>query len=212
MLTLQIVDTTKTIEPLEAKVRASAQRTFEICCKLIPIPDLTLIVQRNPIFAMRETGLVGYSPGPELNIVSIDPCHPSIEDSVGEELCAVIAHEMHHCARWKGPGYGGTLLEALISEGLARDFERRLRGGKLPPYHLTLTEKESERLFDLVAQELSSSNYDHKTWFFGGSENISLIPRHAGYSLGLILVEKYCKKTGLNSAELWNKPASFFWD
>jgi uncharacterized protein YjaZ len=30
-----------------------------------------------------------------------------------------IAHEWHHLARWRGPGYGETIAEAIISEGLA---------------------------------------------------------------------------------------------
>ncbi|WP_406721174.1 DUF2268 domain-containing putative Zn-dependent protease [Thioclava litoralis] len=38
------------------------------------------------------------------------------------DLLRVLLHEYHHVLRGDGPGYGRSLEEALVSEGLAQLF------------------------------------------------------------------------------------------
>lgn len=45
------------------------------------------------------------------------------------DVPATIIHELHHCSRSAGRGYGRTLLEALVSEALAQHFEADFREG-----------------------------------------------------------------------------------
>ncbi len=58
--------------------------------------------------------------------VTMDPEHPSLRANAAQSLERMLAHELHHCARWDGPGYG----EALVSEGLAGHFEQEVFGGE----------------------------------------------------------------------------------
>jgi uncharacterized protein YjaZ len=82
------------------------------------------------------------------------------------EVPTTIIHELHHCSRWAGPGYGRTLLEALVSEGLAQHFEADFREGVAPFYASSLSLADLESLSLRAIQEFNSSDYSHSDWFF----------------------------------------------
>ena len=80
-----------------------------------------------------------------------------------------------------GPGYGWTLGEALVSEGLAGQFVTRLFGTPPDPRECAVTDAVLEA--DLPDNAtLISNGQDHRAWFdgFGGR-----YPRWLGYTLGL---------------------------
>ena len=55
--------------------------------------------------------------------MTLDPDNPNFAASLeGGAVHRHIVHEVHHCLRMAGPGYGWTLGEALVSEGLAGQF------------------------------------------------------------------------------------------
>nr|WP_274517589.1 DUF2268 domain-containing putative Zn-dependent protease [Pseudomonas sp. GM18] len=61
--------------------------------------------------------------------MTLDPDNPNLLPSLRTgTLHRQIVHEVHHCLRIAGPGYGWTLGEALVSEGLAGQFVRHLLG------------------------------------------------------------------------------------
>lgn len=107
-------------------------------------------------------------------------------------LPKTVAHELHHSSRIRtGPGYGPSLADALVAEGLADRFADTVFP-KTPPapwdHALTLSQ---ERTFWKRAQQnlYEPFGYDHTTWFYEGGEE----PRWTGYTLGYNLVEPYLR-------------------
>jgi uncharacterized protein YjaZ len=103
----------------------------------------------------------------------------------------MVAHEVHHCLRMAGPGYGRTLGKALVSEGLARRFVARLFGNAPEPWERAVDDSIlSANRPD--AASLASTNFNHASWFFGaGGER----PRWLGYMLGYQIVWAWLART-----------------
>lgn len=138
-----------------------------------------------------EYGIGGNSPGPNHLYVSFDPNSGKITKDGLEET---LFHEIHHCMRWREPGYGETLGEAIISEGLACLYEEQ-HSGKVPIYaKVSLKGDQLTRARKLI----NSKSYDHSEWFFGSKA----IHRWFGYSLGYKLCKDYSHKTGKKASEL----------
>lgn len=95
-----------------------------------------------------------------------------------EELVAVIAHELHHMARWQNAGYGNTLGGAVVSEGLATYYEE-LRSRRTPPW---ATGDISDDIMDELFKSWSDDSYNHAGWFFNGPHG-KWIGYRAGYML-----------------------------
>jgi hypothetical protein len=102
-----------------------------------------------------------------------------------------LAHELHHSTRIRiGPGYGKTLGEALISEGLAEHFIDEVFPATPPrPWDRVLSKAEERSLWR-QAEPVLWRIYDHNTWFFGGYK----VPRWTGYTLGYRIVATYLDK------------------
>lgn len=126
-----------------------------------------------------------------------------------DELLAMLAHELHHCARWTRPGYGATLGEALVSEGLACVFETAFRGGVPPFWARALDAPALDAVATLARPRLDDAAYDHRAWFGGAPEHG--IPRHTGYSLGFDIVARHMRATGRTAAQLVHVPARNFY-
>src|SRR5688572_21144089 len=120
-----------------------------------------------------EYGLGGHSPSPHYVYVSLDPGSDKITRA---GIIETLLHEMHHCMRWRGPGYGTTLGEAMITEGLACLYEAE-HSGKPPIYADTKLQKQD---IAKAKELLNLKDYDHSEWFFGRKE----VSRWFGYTYG----------------------------
>jgi len=104
------------------------------------------------------------------------------------QLRRTLAHELDHAARdTAGPGYGSTLLDSIVSEGLADNFATSLYPNSLAPWTHSLTLRQEHRFWKRATQHLyevlSRPNpYNH--WMFGGGA----FPHWTGYTLGDDLV------------------------
>ncbi|GGO27498.1 DUF2268 domain-containing putative Zn-dependent protease [Deinococcus humi] len=107
-----------------------------------------------------------------------------------------MAHELHHARRWQGPGYGQTLLEVLVSEGLAQMNELDERGGQLPPY--AQADVDLEALWTRALPLLDRSDHRFEAWFYGSEADG--LTRWSGYSLGYELVRRHLARVGGNAA------------
>ncbi|MBN3965451.1 hypothetical protein IMW75_09175 [Pseudomonas gregormendelii] len=119
-----------------------------------------------------------------------------------------IIHEVHHCLRMAGPGYGWTLGEALVSEGLAGQFVRHLLGSAAEPWESAVN-RVGLLCTPADRQALDATYYDHSAWFFGTGVH----PRWLGYILGDQMVEQWLAGAGDIDAATWiNVPASLIID
>ncbi len=167
-----------------------AKSLIKISDKL-PISDVDVAIYNNPRGTISELGIGGYTPNGHLVFVYLDSKFPNIKRVIKEQLKRTLAHELHHCLRWRNPGYGKTLLEALLTEGLADHFDLEVNGGDLEPWCTALNREEIVAFIKRAKIEYDNKSYDHRAWFFGSKEKS--IPRWTGYALGFTLVENYLK-------------------
>jgi len=164
-------------------------------------------VAADPSRAIAGWGVGGFAPDARTVEISLDPGFPGFSGILPDRLPPIVAHELHHAVRWKAPGYGATLLEALVSEGLADHFAVELLGAPVPPWSDAFPRERTEEFLDRARPEFDAA-YDHDRWFFGTDPTL---PRWTGYTLGYRIVEAYqAANGGVTAAELVSTPASAF--
>ncbi|MFK7602596.1 DUF2268 domain-containing putative Zn-dependent protease [Deinococcus sp. SM5_A1] len=143
-------------------------------------------------WGLPETGIFGYALLDHLVQITLDPDNPNFAAGWRTELPATLVHELHHARRWQEPGYGSTLLEVLVSEGLAGMNELDERGGQPPPYAQAEVNLEALRLRALSL--LDRSNHSFEAWFYGSEAKH--LDRWSGYNLGYKLVRHLARVGG----------------
>lgn len=207
MIKLHILNAHGKFTPYQEQIEAVVALSVQHVSELLPISGVDVVFQIEPESVIPEFGIGGYSPSGDRIIISADPDNANFAKSLENEFLTTLGHELHHCMRWRTVGYGSTLLEALVSEGLACHFETELRPGTIPFYASALEEVAIPTLFAKASQSFSDTNYGHAEWFFGQSDEI---PLHAGYTLGFELVSKSIQKHGKKASRLYNEPAECF--
>lgn len=187
-LHLHFLDARASLTPLRAWISDALLQTHAKAAQLLPLQPLDVVIQAGQQ-VVPEKGLLGYAPRPGLIHLTIDPGHPALLANAQSSLERMFAHELHHAARWDGPGYGATLGEALVSEGLAGHFAQELLGGDPEPWE-TLDILSMSETIALALQMWSRDDHDHGAWFFG----TEALPRWVGYSLGYQMVGRYVRQ------------------
>jgi len=205
--TIRIVDPAGALQPYAADIRAVTGSTLESADDLISVDGVTITIDADASRAIGGYGIGGFAPDGSTVEISIDAAFPGLEGILADRLSFTVAHELHHVARWRGPGYGSTLLEAMVSEGLADHFGVELLGASPQPWSSAFPEGRTEELLDR-ARPLFDSGYDHPAWFFGTDPTL---PRWTGYTLGFRLVERHKRANpGATAVSLVNTPAGAF--
>jgi uncharacterized protein YjaZ len=182
---LHFLDARGAFTEIRTWLQDSLTETHEKAVALMPLRPLDVVVQTGKR-VIPEKGHVGYAPKPGVVFVTVDPDNSALHANVDGSLERMFAHELHHAARWDGPGYGSTLGEALVSEGLAGHFVLELVGGPPEPWE-RLPDGEVRSHMTHAVQEWDRTDYNHEAWFFGRRD----LPRWLGYSLGFRLVERF---------------------
>ncbi|MBK4728118.1 DUF2268 domain-containing putative Zn-dependent protease [Pantoea agglomerans] len=159
--------------------------TYAKASMLMNLPSLDIIVKAGTQ-VIPEKGHLGYSPEPGIVYITVDPKNLSFCSNHNNSLERMFAHELHHAARWAGPGYGFTLGEAIVSEGLAGHFTLELFGGEPEPWE-SLNEVEVQSHILRTRKDWDRTDYDHNAWFYGTSN----LPRWLGYTVGFNLVTRF---------------------
>ena len=174
----------------------------------MPIDDLSIIINSNLSLVIPEIGLGGYNPDANTVIIAIDSRLNDIDEAISNEFFGLLAHEMHHAVRRRSVGYGTTLLEAMVTEGLADHFSVEVASVSTPIWSRALTQQQINDLTDMASQTWLQNGYNHNDWFFGNGVDI---PRWAGYTIGFELVKDYLKNNpGTLPSQLHDEPADSF--
>lgn len=205
---LHILNAGGRLSPLLEHINEAFARGARKSCALIPVSYIDVVVQASQ-HVIPEIGLLGQCYQPDVVYLSIDPENRNLSRAFDTEFIAALGHELHHAMRHRGPAYGDTLGQALVSEGLACHFETELRAGEAPFYAKAFDTSELEVFFAKAKGELHERPYDHRAWFFGSDS--SGLPRHIGYSLGFWLVDRYIESRGIPASQLWDSPPEEFY-
>ncbi|WP_395662863.1 DUF2268 domain-containing putative Zn-dependent protease [Aestuariivirga sp.] len=138
--------------------------------------------------AMPEALFVsGHCYEPAVIGIGIDLTQPHTEERLRHELLKSLFHEFHHALRWDGPGYGDTLGEALVSEGLAQRFLHEMMNCPPEPSEVAVPDDVCEAWRGEALAGFDDAAYDHAAWFFGTGD----MPNWLGYTLGRRIVDRY---------------------
>lgn len=182
--TVHYMNSQMQLSPYISRVEQAVDEVWARASGLIPIVMLDIAVEAARDGGIPETGHCGFSPRPGLIRLILDPDNPNLEQHMGEALERMIAHELHHALRWDAVGYGSTLLDALVSEGLAGRFAQELYGNTAELWESALKATDIGRYAGIALAGAESTSYNHHAWFFGSSE----FPRWTGYTLGWELI------------------------
>lgn len=159
--------------------------TYERAKRTMWVPSLDVVVKAGS-YVIPEKGHLGYCAGSDVVYVTVDPENPAFCKNDAQSLQRMFAHELHHAARWAGPGYGLTLGEVIVSEGLAGHFALEIFEGE-PELWESLNPDIVLSYCQLLHENWHNKDYDHKRWFFGTGD----LPRWLGYTTGFNLVSRY---------------------
>ena len=196
------------LNPYSTIIKHYTRNAIKQTLSLLPLSNVDIVIADNPSAVMPEIGIGGYTPNANLIFISLDPTFANLKQSIQDNIFTVITHELHHAARWRSTGYGVTLFEAMISEGLADHFATALSNKRpvwipnLKPKLLSLWQRKARRYF-------FRNDYNHHDWFFGSEQK--QMPKWIGYGLGYAAVAQYLKKhTGTNTTKLYEENAEVF--
>jgi len=140
----------------------------------------------NPEAAIPEVGVGGFT-DPASGAVTISlsaRARVPVSESLTVWLRVDVAHELDHSKRiLDGPGYGTTLGEALVSEGLADTFSVYAYPKTPPvPWDEALQPDQLHRLAAIARDNAATTDtpHVHGVWFYGVGD----LPRWAGYTIG----------------------------
>lgn len=172
---------------------------------VLPLPSLDIAVERGLGEVIPEIGTAAHVQSPTSVWLTLDPDNPNFEASLRTgDVRRTIVHEVHHCLRMAGPGYGATLGEALVSEGLAGQFVSHLFGTPPEPWESAVSDAElAANRPDPAA--LAGTDHDHGAWFYGCGGRY---PRWLGYTLGYRIVGNWLEAGAAPDGDTWvNVPA-----
>lgn len=191
--------------PWRTTITEEVEVARKAVARILPVRPLDILVQRLPGAVIPETGTTGQAMHGSLFSLTIDPDNPNFARALRDgDLRRTVAHEAHHCMRMSGPGYGWTLGEALVSEGLAGQFVSHLFGSPPEPWERAVTDEVlAANLPDNAT--LVGNGHDHRAWFYGFGGRY---PRWLGYTLGYRIVGDWLEATADLSGDAWvNVPA-----
>lgn len=188
------------LQDWQGQIVSEIETARDVIARLVAIPRLDILLQRVKGAVIPEIGMLGRAYRKSLLSITFDPSNRNFSACVSNgTLCRQVAHEVHHCLRMAGPGYGRSLGEALVSEGLAGQFVSMLFGSPPEPWECAVDDTVlCANLPDPAV--LSAGGYDHAAWFFGTDRDR---PRWFGYTLGYRLVGLWLDRVNNVDGPTW---------
>ena len=196
------------LSSLEPRLQQKISESLNTIRSYLKVPDLLIIVDTDPYNVIPEIGIGGFNPDEYTVRLSINPDFKYLYQAIDTSMPSILAHEIHHAMRRRSVGYGSTLGEAIITEGLADHFSIEVFQTSPPVWSTYIQEPELSQLMKVAKENWLQKDYNHGKWFVGSSMEI---PRWTGYSLGFKIVADYLNQhMGLSPSQLHSQPASSF--
>jgi uncharacterized protein YjaZ len=134
-------------------------------------------------------GVMGFTPYSSVFHLFISP-----QAFTRKSLISTVVHELNHAVFYyfhRKDFSKCTLLDHIITEGLAENFREEVLGGKSAPWSVAVAEKETSRVISAVRPLLhSKSSRIRQEVLFGGRR----FKRWTGYSIGYWIVKSFRRK------------------
>ena len=155
-----------------------------------------VVIEAQDFFVIPKLGIGGSAIGKSCIEVKIDFSRKDLRKIVEVELPSTIYHELAHLVREDSIGYGKTLLDSFVSEGISCFVEKSILPNRKIPYIQKI--KDEKKLWNKAQKILDKTKYNHSEWFFGSGK----LPNWTGYRLGYLIVESYANKTKISLDKL----------
>ena len=157
---------------------------------LLPGPPTAIVVKiGNPSDLIPQEGVNGFtSPATGQIILQLGrTAQSSLAQTLHLWFPRALAHEVNHSVRiLGGTGFGTTLLQETISEGIATAFDQAAFPGPPDPSTRAITPAQECALWEKAKPQLSATNlYD--LWMFGGPG----VPQWTAFTIGYHIVKDY---------------------
>ena len=140
-----------------------------------------------------ELGVNGYtSPSNGQIAIIVDPTSQiPFAKTLRTWLPEALSHEVNHSVRiLGGPGFGASLAETLVTEGLATAFDSQASPGLVEPWMNALSPTQEASLWERMQASLNTTGFAiYDQWFFGSAG----IPRWTGFTIGYHIVADYLR-------------------
>lgn len=202
---VQWLEASGDLRPWRETIAAEIAIARDAIARVLPPPALDIVVDRNSDAVIPEIGTTAQAHRPTLVWLTLDPDNANFATSMRTgDIRRTMVHEVHHCLRMTGPGYGTTLGETLVSEGLAGRFASHLFGTPPEPWECAVSDAVLAANRP-VAAALAATDYDHAAWFYGTGGRY---PRWLGYTLGYRIVGDWLAAGPAPAGDIWvNVPA-----
>jgi uncharacterized protein YjaZ len=137
-----------------------------------------------------EIGMGGFTASTNEIQLTFDPGSTVLPGALPTELFPLLAHELHHVARFRAIGYNASLLDAMVTEGLADQFSIEVAGIAPPIWSTALSDADLAAWSGIAREHWYDNPWNHDAWFFGADPSI---PRWAGYSIGFDLTRAFLR-------------------
>ncbi len=174
---LHLLNSRQALTGIMAEIRATSREAVTRAGDHADLPDFDLVVQA--VSAANLADPPSQIPVPGLIWV---PLNPGRFDR--DRYLRRLLHEIALLIRSDGPGYGRSLGEALVSEGLAGHFVRQVLSR---PPETWETGAPSASVLRRAMNEWARLDYDHEAWFRGRGD----LRKGTGYGLGNRLVAEH---------------------
>ncbi len=206
-LLCHILEASGRLAGLAPGIRAAVARSEVAARAVIAVPETDVVVRDWPEWTIASDGVGGFCPRRREIEIALDPDHPGLDFGPGGPLDRTIIHELHHVLRRESVGYGETLGEALVSEGMAGHFVAEVLGTLPEPWETAVRAPELPALAAEALKDWNRPDYDHAEWFFGRGR----LPLWLGYALGFTIVGSYLRTHPARKAGgLTDMPARLF--
>ena len=187
--TLHLVNARNQLASCEAAIRSACEEAQDRLAAVTPPLPLDIVVSatRDMPEALFVSGHC-YEPG--VVGLRLDLGQSRSEEELRTGLLKTLFHEFHHALRWEGPGYGDTLGEALVSEGLAQRFLHEMMDCPPEPWEDAVSAEVCESYRRCALAAFDDDSYDHAERFFGAGE----MPNLLGYTLGRWIVDRFMER------------------
>lgn len=169
--TLHLLNARHDLTPVLAEVRQASRDAVARASDRAELPDFDLVV-RAQSDRSADGAVQGQAPAPGVIEIALTP-----EKFDPAQYARVLVRQMAHLVRWDGPGYGRSLGEALVSEGLAGHFVLQVLGGQPDACDSV---RPAQGVARQAMNEWARRDYDHGRWFQGRGD----LRRWTGQSLG----------------------------
>ncbi len=183
-------------------IKNSVKKHAKIGCGILSIKTLNITIYPNKDWCIKQTGDGGHTANFDWIQLFIDPTK-SVSKIVASSFPATLYHELNHVRRMTEVGFGKTLLETVISEGLAIVFAEEMFKSFVAPWG-EYTDDGIKKLYKIFTPHKNDKEFNYEEWFLGFGK-----PHWLGYKIGAYIIRGLKEKDkNFDSVKLVDTPTS----